>query len=121
MKRLKNIEGKNEEQLKAIEYQGENQLKIIKDQIKNQLKAVMLAKLADISNLKIIKLHEYGISEKGEEVAKILINLNNNINYQYRLYKSGDKIVYNFYAFKSMFELFQGLMTGQISMYNGEL
>ena len=121
MKRLKNVEGENVKQLKAIEYQGENQLKIIKDQIKNQLKAVMLAKLADISNLKIIKLHEYGISGKGEEVAKILINFNNNINYQYRLYKSGDKIVYNFYAFKSMFELFQGLMTGQISTYSGEL
>ena len=38
MKRLKNIEGKSEEELKAIEFQGERQLDAIEEQNKNQLK-----------------------------------------------------------------------------------
>ena len=38
LKRLKNVEGKNEEQLKAIKDQKEEQLKVIKDQGKKLLK-----------------------------------------------------------------------------------
>ena len=54
-------------------------------------------------------MYDYVASEEGEEVAKILIDLDNDINQQNWLYVSGNKIVYNFYAFKSMFELLQGL------------
>ena len=38
MERLKNVEGKSEEQLKAIKDQGEDQLKVIKDHGEKQLK-----------------------------------------------------------------------------------
>ena len=38
LKRLKNIEGKNEEQLEAIKDQGEKQLDAIKKQGENKLK-----------------------------------------------------------------------------------
>ena len=40
MKRLKNIEGKNKDQLDAIKDQGKKQLDAIKDQRKKQLDAI---------------------------------------------------------------------------------
>ena len=40
LKRPKNIEGKNKDQLDAIKYQGEKQLDAIKDQGKENLEAI---------------------------------------------------------------------------------
>lgn len=38
-----------------------------------------------------------------------------------RLYVSGNKSVFNFYAFKSMFEIFQGLKVRRVRIYDTEL
>ena len=106
LKRLKNVADKNEAQLKATEYQVEKQLKVIKNQGKNQLYAIIQAKLSNIPYLKSINLYNYVASEEREEVGKRIIDLGKSIDYQHRLYVSGDKVVYNFYAVKSMFESF---------------
>lgn len=64
--------------------------------------------------LKSINLDEEDIiNDKGFEVFKMFVSLDNDMNYDKQMYVSGDKIIFNFYEFKSMFELAQGLRTGQ--------
>ena len=99
-KRLKNIERKNKEQLKAIEYHGENQLKAIEDLKDKQLKAIKT------SRLKSIKPDDYAKSKEEIETINNFIKFDNSIDYAERLHVSGDKKIFNFFVFKSMFELF---------------
>ena len=115
-KRLSNIEGKNEEQLKAIEYHGENQSKAIEDLKGKQLEIVKT------SRLKSIKPDDYAKGKEGTETINYkFIEFDNSIDYAERLYVSGDKKVFNFFAFKSMFELFQGLAHDCIKFNDAEL
>ena len=109
-KRLKNIEGKNEEQLKAIKYHGGNQLKAIEDLKDKQLETIKN------SRLKSIKPNDSAKDKEGIETINKFIKLDNSIDYAERLYESGDKKCFNFFAFKSMFELFQGLAHGRIKL-----
>ena len=109
------MEGKNEEQLKAIEYYGENQLKATEDLKDKQLETIKT------SQLKSMKPDDYAKDKEGIEMVNKFIKLDNSIDYAERLYVSGDKIFFKFFAFKSMFELFQGLAHGRIKLYDAEL
>ena len=114
-KRLTNIEGKNEEQLKAIEYHGENQLKAIKDLKDKQLETI------ETLRLKSFKPYDYAKDKKGIEMINKFIKLDKRIDYAERLYVSGDNNFFNFFEFKSMFVLFQGLAHGHIKLYDAKL
>ena len=63
MKRLKNIESKNKEQLDEIEHQQEKQLDMVDKQGKKQLKAIKIQKV-----------------EKKEKLGKIIL-LKDELNY----------------------------------------
>ena len=103
-KRLKNIESKNEEQLKAIEDLKDKQLETIKT-----------------SRLKSIKPDDYAKDKEGIETINKFIKFDNSIDYAERLYVSGDKFFFNFFAFKSTFELFQGLAHGRMKFHDAKL
>ena len=82
LKRLKNIEGKNNDQLDAIKDQGEKQLNIIKDQGKKQLAAIENQKKKQVNAI-----------EKQKEKDKILY-LEDGIDQLFEAYsKSFDKKV----------------------------
>ena len=91
-KRLKNMEGKNEEQLKAIEYYGENQLKATEDLKDKQLETIKT------SQLKSMKPDDYAKDKEGIEMVNKFIKLDNSIDYAERWYVSGDKNFFKFFC-----------------------
>ena len=95
MKRLKNIEGKNKDQLHAIRDQGEKQLDAIKDQGENQLDATERQrqnKLKTIEKDEIVylenkidqlfKMHPNSFNKKIKNLLNTLAKNENKINYK---------------------------------------
>ena len=145
MKRLKNIEGKNKEQLDEIEYQGERQLDAIKEQgrknleainkqekvlknIKNQNKVLIeeiekkeksekVVLLED--NLNDILLHyDMNISLKGKDILKKLASGEKMINYKNLFFKTGNLAVSNYdflKRFGTLYDLLVELLNEEIS------
>ena len=113
MKRLKNIEGKNEQQLVAIRDQGERHLEAIKDQGERQLEA--------ISN--------YGATNKSQEIksdggenqkAKELVNeveeiSRKNKNKKFVCFHSSGR-PYDFNKFRDIKQLRSDIFNGHISI-----
>ena len=146
LKRLKNIEGKNKDQLDEIEYQGQNQLDAIKEQekknlisikkqgkqlkeIKNQKKQMIEkinreGKSKDIillrDNLDNILLdYEFNIGPEGEDVLKKLADDERNINYKNLFFKLGNSAIANYDFFKrfgTLHDLLIDLLNEKISL-----
>ena len=128
LKRLKNIEGKNKDQLDEIEYQGQKQLDVIKKQrkknfisiskqekqlkeIKNQKKKLIEEIEREKKSENIILLRdnldnilqnygEFNISLNGENVLKKLADDEKSINYKNLFFKSGNPAIDNYDFFK---------------------
>ena len=146
LKRLKNTEGKNEQQLDGIADQGKNQLDAIEKQGKKNLKKIekqeeQLKKIKNKKKLikrveredksgKIILLRdnldsillEYGeinIDSKGEDILKKLANDERMINCKNLIFKSGSPAIDNYYFFKrfgTLHDLFYDLISDKLSL-----
>ena len=138
MKRLKNIEGKNDDQLNKIEYQGIKQLDAIKKQgtenlisikkqekqlkeIKNQKKQMIEKINREEKSIKIILLRdnlddillnygEFNISSDGENILKELADDGRNINYKNLFFKSDNTTIDNYDFFKRFGTLYDLLI-----------
>ena len=100
LKRLKNIEGKNKDQLDAIKEQGEKQLAAIKDQGKKQLDAIEKQKenkpkitekgkivyLKDKIN-KLFEVYPKSFTSQGKKLLRILAKNEDKMNYKNLSYK----------------------------------
>ena len=130
LKRLKDIEGKNEDQLNNIEYQGIKQLDAIKKQgkenlisikkqekqlkeIKNQKKQMIEKINREEKSIKIILLRdnlddillnygEFNISSGEENILKELAYDERNINYKNLFFKSGNTTIDNYDFLKDL-------------------
>ena len=98
MKRLKNIESKNEQQLKAIKYQREKQLHAVKDySAKKQLKF---------------------FDEKNKRAIKLMIKMrkaNKKVDYKKLLCVHSNGRLYNFNGFTKIEDLGNNIYSGHIS------
>ena len=134
MKRLKNIEGKNKDQLDEIEYQGKTQLDAIEKQGKKNLEAISKQEkqLQKIKNKKkepikrvekeegsrktvLLRdglkniLQDYGeinITAKGEDILKKLANDERMINYENLFFKIGNPSIDNYHYLKRFSSLY---------------
>ena len=101
MKRLKNIEGKNEQQLKAIKDQGEKQLHLAKKT--NQVDGFTNIFFGDKLNSKAKQIYD-GIKEQNKKIDYTrLVCIGSSIKHQYNL------------------TIFLNLKTFAESLYNGSL
>ena len=124
LKRLKNIEGKNKDQLNEIKYQGQKQLDTIEKQgkknskainkqekqlkkIKNQKKELIkkvdreekiekIVLLRDNLNNILLNYGELNIDSKGENILRKLANDEKSINYKNLVFKSGSSAIDNY-------------------------
>ena len=102
-KRLKNIEGKNEEQLKAIEDQGKKQLEEIKN-IKT-----------DSKSSKMIGFFS-GLSSEAKELLDELKEEKNSIDSKRLVCVKSDGTIFNFNVFKSSLDFASDIYNGKISL-----
>ena len=109
MKRLKNIEYKNEEQLKAIEDQKEIQTKIIS---KNKIKPPLLKSIynQEVKDERINNDVAKKIFKKLEDMER------REIDYSKLVYKSGDNKYFDFNRFGPMSSFYLRLMNGSIGI-----
>ena len=95
LKRLKNIEGKNKDQLDAIKEQGEKQLDAIGDQGKKQLDAIERQKEINPKTIeedetvhledkidKLLEMYPKSFTSQGKKLLKILANNEGKIDYK---------------------------------------
>ena len=103
MKRLKNIEGKNDEQLKAIKDQGEKQL----DEIKNNK-----------TNLKSSRMVSFfsWLSPEAKELLDELKEETNNTNFIKLVCEKSDGTIFKFNVFKSSLDFASDIYNGKISL-----
>ena len=142
LKRFKNIEGKNKDQLNKIEYQGQNQLDVIKKQGKKnlesinkqekQLKIVKNEKKKLIEKIEreekskktvllkdnldnILMIYDMNISIEGKNILKKLADDERNIKYK----NSDNPAINNYYFFKrfgTLYDLLIDLLSDKISL-----
>ena len=103
MKRLKNIEGKNEEQLKAIEDQGKKQFKETKN-IKT-----------DSKSSKMIVLFSW-LSSEAKELLDELKEEKDSIDFKRLFCVKSDGTILNFNVFKSSLDFASDAYNGKISL-----
>ena len=110
LKRLKNIEDKNKDQLDEIEYQGQNQLdlKLEKQlqEIKNQNKKLIEKLEREEKSEKIVLLqdnlddnliaYDVNITTRGEDILKKVANDEKTINHKSLFFKSGIPTINNY-------------------------
>ena len=109
LKRLKNIEDKNEEQLKAIEDQKEVQTKITH---RNKIKPPLLKSIysQEVKN-------ERTDNDEARKIFKILEDLEGNkINYYKLVYKSGDNEYFDFTKFGPLSSFYLKLVNGNMGV-----
>ena len=132
LKRLKNIAGKNKEQLEEIEYQGERQLDMINKQGKKQLNAFE-KQLKKIKYKKVKKEEkpekivflkdtlydtlmgfDMNFMDKGRNILKKLARDKRLINYNNLLFRTSNPIIKNFdflKRFGTLYDLLIGLLS----------
>ena len=114
MKRFKNVEDKNEEQLKKIKNQGEKQIKIVNQ---NKIKAPLLKSIYNR------ELRKGNIDN--DEAIRIFKNLENlegkEIGYNNLVYKSGDNEYFDFGKYGPLSSLYLRLVEGNISFKKAKL
>ena len=109
LKRLKNIDGRNDEQLKAITVQGEKQLKAITDQSRT---GITLLKSIYTNEVKKNHLH----NEEAVKIFKKLKNIEaNDVDYKNLNYRSGYHILFKFSEYGSLVSLYLVLVNGYIN------
>ena len=107
MKRLKNVEDKNDEQLKAIGDQKEIQTKIIS---KNKVKPPLLKSVYN-QQVKDGKINK----DAAKKIFKTLADMERSeINYSKLVYKSGDKKYFDFNRCGLLSSFYLKLMNGDI-------
>ena len=146
MKRLKNIEGKNKDQLDEIKYQGQKQLDVIKEQGKKSLKSIneqekqlkkkknqkkkliekieredKSEKIALLRNNldNIFMLYDLNISIKGKNILKKRADDERSINYKNLFFKSGSFTTGNhdfFKRFGTLYDLLIDLLNEKICL-----
>ena len=89
MKRLKNIEGKNKDQLDAIRDQGENQLDATKRQRENKTKTNENDEIVYLENKidELFEMYPNSFNSKSKISLKALVKNENKINYKNLSYK----------------------------------
>ena len=151
LKRLKNFEGKNKDQLDEIKYQGQKQLDVIEKQGKNNLKSInkqekqlkknknqkekliekiereekseKIALLRDNLN-NILMVYDMDISIKGKNILRKLADDEKNINYKNLFFKSGNLAIDNYDFFKrfgTLYDLLIDLLNGKISLRKAKI
>ena len=103
LKRLKNIEGKNEEELKAIEDQGKKQLEEIKN-VKT-----------DSKSSKIIRFFN-GLNSEAKELLDELKEEKNSINSKRLVCVKSDGTIFNFNVFKISLDFASDIYDDKISL-----
>ena len=117
LKRLKDIEGKNEEQLTAIKDQGKRQLRLVEDHGKRQLDEIKNNR-TDSRLKKISLLSE--LNQAAKEPLKELIKENNDIDTKKRICVKTDETLYSFNIFKHSLEFASNIYSGKISLKEAE-
>ena len=107
LKRLKNIEGKNEEQLKAIEDQGKKQLEEIKN-IKT-----------DSKSSKMIGFFS-GLNSEAKELLDQLKEEKNSIDSKRLVCVKYNGTIFNFNVFKSSSDFASDIYNSKISLEKGK-
>ena len=109
MKRLKNIEDKNEEQLKAIEYQKEVQTKII---CKSKIKSPLLKSIYS-QEVKDGRIY----NNEAKKIFKILEDMKGSkTDYTKMVYRSGDNDYFDFTRFGPLSSFCLKLINGSIKV-----
>ena len=96
LKRLKNIEGKNKDQLGEIEYQGQNQLDLIKKQGKKNLELInrQEKQLKEIKNQNKEPIKKLEREKKSEDIVLLKNNLDDSLmNYELNIGSDGKNIL----------------------------
>ena len=116
MKRLKNVEGKNEEQLKAIKDQKEEQLKVIKDQGKKQLKLhesdANSANTKTFQRWKCLNRLNTGAIEWFHRIKRIY----KEIDYTKLVCVHSNRRIFNFNHFRKLGDFIRSIYFGEISL-----
>ena len=108
LKRLKNIEGKNEEQLKAIEDQGEKQLKAINEQ-RN--------KFITLKSIYKSEINDDSLTKECQKVFKKLEKIESSIDYGSLYYLGGDrKREFNVNVYGTLAIVYLKLINGKIGL-----
>ena len=103
LKRLKNIEGKNGEQIKAIEDQGEKQLKEIK-KVKT-----------DSKSLKMVSFFN-GLSPEAKQLKNKIREKENDIDPKKIVCTKSDGTIFNLNIFKLSFKFASSIYDGKITL-----
>ena len=118
MKRLKNIEGKNKDQLDAIKDQGENKLDAIEKQKENKLKMVEKDEMVYLEDTidELLEMYPNSFDKKRKVLLNTLAKNKNKINYKnvsYRILLSDGKFhKFNFFKkYGTLYDLLENLVT----------
>ena len=123
MKRLKNIEGKNRDQLDAIKDQGKKQLDAIEKQMGNKIKMVEKDKIVYLQDKidELFEMYANSFDNKSKALLNTLAKIENKINYKnlsYRILLSDGKFhEFNFYKkYSTLYELLENLVTKETTV-----
>ena len=139
LKRLKNIEGKNKDQLDVIKDQGKKQLNVIKDQGKKQLDVIekqkenkpKVTERDKIVYLKdeideLLEMHPNSFDKKSKTLLKTLANIEYKIDYKnlsYKILFPNDRFheISILKKYGTLYSLSEGLITSEKTMHNANV
>ena len=122
LKRLKNIEGKNKEQLDEIKHQGEKKLDAIEKQKENKLKTIEKDKIVYHDEIdELFSMYPNSFDKKGKSLLNTLPKDESSINYKNLSYKMLllNHVFHEFNFFKkygALYSLLKDLVTRKMAI-----